>query len=99
MSNKRAKLGEAEISARLGALSSWSYRNGKLHRDFQFADFIHAFGFMSGAALVAQGMDHHPEWFNVYNKVAVDLSTHDAGGVTEMDFALAEKMEGLAKKF
>ena len=52
MSNKRAKLSEAEIAAKLGALSSWSYKNGKLHRDYQFADFVHAFGFMSGAALL-----------------------------------------------
>ena len=63
-----------------------------------FADFIAAFGFMTGAALVAQGMEHHPEWFNVWNTVRVDLATHDAGGITLLDVTLAHSMEELAAR-
>jgi 4a-hydroxytetrahydrobiopterin dehydratase len=91
-----AKLTEAEIAAALSKLSGWKLEGGKLHREYQFADFVAAFGFMAGAALVAQGMDHHPEWFNVWNTVRIDLTTHDAGGVTTLDFQLAEAMEALA---
>ena len=65
-------------------------------KSFKFRDFVGAFSFMSGAALVAERMDHHPEWTNVYNKVEVSLSTHDAGGLTEKDIALAKAMDGLA---
>jgi 4a-hydroxytetrahydrobiopterin dehydratase len=82
-----------EINARLAALDGWALENGKLHRDFIFANFIEAFGFMASAALVAEKMDHHPEWSNVYNRVAVDLTTHDADGVTELDFELAAAMD------
>ncbi len=99
MSNRRQKLSEPEIAHRLSALPSWTFAAGKLHREYKFADFVHAFGFMSSVALIAESMNHHPEWFNVWNKLVVDLATHDAGGVTEMDFELAEKMEVLAKKF
>ncbi|HLX62791.1 MAG TPA: 4a-hydroxytetrahydrobiopterin dehydratase [Planctomycetota bacterium] len=99
MSTKRQKLEEGAIVARLPKLGGWTYIHGKLHREYQFADFVHAFGFMSAAALSAEGMNHHPEWFNVWNKVRIDLNTHDSGGVTEMDFMLAEKMEALAAKF
>ena len=99
MSNKREKLSADEIAKKLSALSGWTYAASKLHREYKFADFVHAFGFMSSAALCAEGLNHHPEWSNVYNKVVVDLDTHDAGGVTEMDFKLAAKMEELAGKF
>lgn len=78
------------------AASPWAVVEGKLRREFQFADFVEAFGFMTRAALVAESMDHHPEWFNVYRTVRVDLATHDAGGITELDFSLAGKMETLA---
>ena len=98
MSTTRKKLTESEINAKLTALTGWTLANGKLHRDYQFADFVHAFGFMSSVALCAESMNHHPEWFNVYNKVTIDLNTHDAGGVTGMDFALAAKIEALASK-
>ena len=81
-----------EINARLAALDGWALQNGKLHREFVFANFIEAFGFMASAALVAEKMDHHPEWSNVYNRVAVDLTTHDADGVTRLDFELAAAM-------
>lgn len=71
---------------------------GKLHREYQFPDFIHAFGFMATAAMAIEKMNHHPEWFNVYSKVNVDLTTHDAGGITQKDIDLAMTLEGLAKK-
>jgi 4a-hydroxytetrahydrobiopterin dehydratase len=89
-----AKLTDAEVKQRLQP--GWSVREGKLHRDFKFADFIHAFRFMASCALVAERMNHHPEWFNVWNKVVVDLSTHDAGGITAKDFELAKAMDELA---
>jgi 4a-hydroxytetrahydrobiopterin dehydratase len=94
----RNKLDDAAIADALGSLnasaaSPWTVQDGKLHKEFQFKDFNEAFGFMTRAALVAESMDHHPEWFNVYKTVRVDLATHDAGGITELDFALAGRME------
>nr|HEX4318682.1 4a-hydroxytetrahydrobiopterin dehydratase [Kofleriaceae bacterium] len=91
-----SKLSDADITSRLASTPGWTVANGKLHRDFQFADFVAAFGFMARAALVAEKLNHHPEWFNVYNKVAVDLATHDAGGITALDFELAAAMTKLA---
>jgi len=91
------KLSEGEITERLTKLSGWAVQNGKLHREYKFADFVAAFGFMASAALVAERMNHHPEWFNVYNKVSVDLTTHDAGGISAHDFELAAAMDRLAK--
>ena len=90
------KLSKAEIAAALSKLPKWKLKAGRLHREYKFADFVAAFGFMAGAALVAQGMDHHPEWFNVWNTVRIDLATHDAGGVTALDVKLAHSMEELA---
>ena len=72
--------------------------SGKLHREYRFADFIYAFGFMATAAIAVEAMGHHPEWSNVWNRVTVDLTTHDAGGVTAADVALAEKLEAIARK-
>src|SRR5512141_2570426 len=88
---------EARKSA-LGKLSGWSEVTGRdaISRKFVFKDFNEAFGFMARAALVAEKMDHHPEWFNVYRTVEVTLSTHDAGGVTDLDIKLAEAMNRLA---
>ena len=74
-------------------------RNNKLHREFRFKDFTHAFGFMAMVALVAEKTNHHPEWFNVYNKVVVDLTTHEAKGVSERDFLLAQAMDKLADNY
>jgi len=71
----------------------WQVIENKLYKDFIFEDFISAFGFMTKAAIIAQSMDHHPDWSNVYNKVTVKLSTHSANGITELDFNLAEAME------
>ena len=76
----------------------WEIVDGKLHRVFEFADFSEAFGFMARAALVAEKSDHHPEWRNVYKTVEVVLSTHDAGGVTARDIALARAMNAIASQ-
>jgi 4a-hydroxytetrahydrobiopterin dehydratase len=95
-SSRPSALGEAEIASRLSHLPGWAVENGKLHREYKFVDFVAAFGFMSSAALVAQAMDHHPEWFNVWNTVRVDLMTHDAAGITTLDLDLARAMEEIA---
>lgn len=84
------------IDAALSELDGWELRDGKLHCELRFADFAAAFGFMAAAATVAAEMDHHPEWSNVYSRVTVDLVTHDAGGVTELDLQLARRMSELA---
>ncbi|MEN7344183.1 MAG: 4a-hydroxytetrahydrobiopterin dehydratase [Pseudomonadota bacterium] len=90
------KLTETELTAALDALSDWSISDGKLTRQFQFSDFNEAFGFMTRAALKADQMNHHPEWFNVYNRVNVALTTHDAGGLTALDIELATAMNAYA---
>ena len=90
------KLTDDEIASRLSSLDGWSLEGGKLHREFRFANFVEAFGFMTRAAIEAESMHHHPEWFNVYSKVAVDLTTHEAGGISELDFRLADMMNSLA---
>jgi|SRR5579871_3872740 len=92
------KLSEAELHAELSRLNGWQVVNGKLHRVYKFSDFIHAFGFMSTAALAIEKMGHHPEWFNVYNRVTVDLTTHDAQGITGKDLELAKILDETAKK-
>jgi 4a-hydroxytetrahydrobiopterin dehydratase len=92
------KLDDAEIVQRVAKMPGWSVKEGKLHREYKFADFPHAFGMMATAAPAIEKMDHHPEWSNVYNRVTVDLSTHDAGGITQKDFDLAMLLEGIAKK-
>jgi 4a-hydroxytetrahydrobiopterin dehydratase len=90
------KLTEAKIQKRLENLPGWSLQNGKLHREFQFANFVEAFAFMTACAIEAEKMNHHPEWSNVWATVKVDLTTHDAGGITELDFQLAERMQAHA---
>jgi 4a-hydroxytetrahydrobiopterin dehydratase len=90
------KLDDAEVERRLRDLPGWSVVAGKLHREFRFPDFVAAFGFMTRAALVAEAMNHHPEWFNVYGTVRVELVTHDARGISEKDFALAARLDALA---
>ncbi len=92
------RLSESDIKAGLGGLPEWALLGGKLHREYRFQDFVHAFGFMTAAALAAEAMGHHPEWSNVWNRVTIDLATHDAGGITSKDLTLAEKLEGLARK-
>ncbi len=90
---ERRKLNKEEIQQELEKLTEWKLQDGKLHREFQFKSFVEAFGFMSKVAMIAESMDHHPEWFNVYNKVVVDLSTHDLGGISTFDFELAKAMD------
>lgn len=92
------KLSDAELEAALSSLSGWTVAQHKIHKDYKFADFVHAFGFMSTAALAIEKMNHHPEWFNVYNRVTVYLITHDAQGVTSKDIELARLLDDLAKR-
>ena len=94
--SRPSRLSDAEIADRLALLPGWSLAGGKLRRDFLFRDFSEAFGFMARAALAAEKLDHHPDWSNVWNRVTVELWTHDAGGLTELDFQLAEAMNRLA---
>ena len=90
------KLTQEEIEERLSTLDGWTLKDGKLHREFTFDDFVAAFGFMARVALHAEKMNHHPEWQNVWNRVTVDLTTHDAGGVSDHDVSLAKTMNALA---
>ena len=92
------KATETEIQQALAELGSWTVENGKLHREYKFRSFVEAFGFMAQAALLAERANHHPEWFNVYNRVVVDLTTHEAGGITHKDFELAREMEQAARE-
>ncbi len=86
------------VEKALAQLPGWAAVEGReaIHRDFRFADFNQAFGFMTRIALAAEKLDHHPEWFNVYDRVAVTLATHDAGGVTGLDVQLAKIMDQAA---
>jgi len=90
------KLSPEKISEELKKLPGWSVKDEKLHRDFEFESFNQAFGFMTRASMEIEKMNHHPEWFNVYNKLTVDLMTHDAGGITENDMQLAKILNSLA---
>jgi len=94
---KRKPLTPTELQEALAQLGSpWELKNDKLHASFKFDNFVAAFGFMTQMALVAERMNHHPEWFNVYNRVEVDLTTHDAGGITLLDSTLAKEMSAAA---
>ena len=86
------KLSDGEVQERLKTAKGWSLVNGKLHREFQCKDFAAAFGNMTRVALVAESMNHHPEWFNVWNKVVIDLNTHSVDGLSNLDFELAVKI-------
>jgi len=87
------KLSKQQVAVGLGKLDGWRVVKGNLHRMFEFKDFTQAFGFMKRVALAANKMDHHPDWSNAYNKVTINLSTHSAGGITENDFELANKIQ------
>jgi 4a-hydroxytetrahydrobiopterin dehydratase len=90
------KLSTSEIQQKLQLLKNgWNLDGDYIQRDFEFSNFIEAFGFMSQVAIYAEKANHHPEWSNVYNRVSIRLSTHDAGGLTEKDFELAGKIDGL----
>jgi putative intracellular protease/amidase/pterin-4a-carbinolamine dehydratase len=91
-------LGEVELGAALATLPHWRSQSDSLHREYVFPDFVAAFGFMTSAALIAQALDHHPDWSNAWNKVRIELTTHDAGGVTVLDVQLAQAMEALAAR-
>src|SRR5205085_4377232 len=93
----RRLLNQKEIKDALTRLKGWKIQKRKLHKEFKFDSFVEAFGFMTSAAISAEAMNHHPEWFNVYNKVIVDLVTHDLKGISTWDVALAERMDQLAR--
>jgi 4a-hydroxytetrahydrobiopterin dehydratase len=86
------KLSDAEVKEQLGRAKGWGLEGGKLHRAFECKDFVTAFGNMTRVALVAEAMNHHPEWFNVWNKVVIDLNTHSVKGISNLDFELAAKI-------
>lgn len=86
------KLSPTAVTEQLTKLGDWTLSEGKLHLQLVFADFIAAFDFMSKVAVLAEAAGHHPEWSNVYNRVEIDLTTHDAGGITMQDFDLAEQI-------
>jgi len=89
------RLTTEEIQTKLNGVAGWELVHGKLHRELSFESFVAAFGFMSSMALVSERMDHHPEWFNVYNRVVIDLQTHDVGGLSEKDFEWAARASRL----
>ena len=90
------KLSDAQIQENLAQVDGWTIEDGKLHKEFQFDTFVTAFGFMTQLALVAESLNHHPEWFNVYNRVTIDLTTHDAGGISELDFQWAKQADAIS---
>lgn len=89
------RLRESEIQRRLAEAPAWQLQNSFLAREFRFANFVEAFAFMTSVALVAERMNHHPDWSNVYNTVKIRLSTHDVGGISDKDFDLASAISGL----
>ncbi|MBT8242131.1 MAG: 4a-hydroxytetrahydrobiopterin dehydratase [Nitrosopumilus sp.] len=89
------RLSQIEIDEQLKNLPGWSIVNEKLHKEFQFESFNQAFGFMTRAAMEIEKINHHPEWFNVYNRITIDLTTHDAGGITKNDVNLAKILNSL----
>ena len=96
--SKVSKLSEDEIKNALQELDGWEKTDGKdaLFKSFKFKNFSEAWAFMSRCALLAEKMNHHPEWFNVWNRVDVTLNTHDVGGLSELDFKMAKRMDGFA---
>ena len=95
---KERRLTPDEIELGLSTVAGWSSDGTRLRREYRFADFVDAWAFMSAAALVIQQMDHHPEWSNVYSTVVVELTTHDAGGITRRDLDLARRRETIASR-
>jgi len=91
----RQKLSEAEVRTRLSEIPGWELSDGKLQKMFRFVSFVQAFGFMTSVALVAEAMNHHPDWSNVYNRVTIALNTHDVGGISALDFTLAKRIDEL----
>lgn len=89
------KLSQDTVMQRLGQHPHWTLQQDKLSRSLVFKDFVEAFGFMSRVALLAEAMNHHPEWSNVWNRVNIQLTTHDAGGISALDFELAGQIDAL----
>lgn len=92
---ERRLLEDREVRAALGSLKDWTFSEGRLRKQFTFPDFVRAFGFMARVALVAEKMDHHPDWANVYNRVTVELWSHDLGGVGTLDVEMAKEIDRL----
>ena len=92
---KISALSSEEIAQRLFALTGWTVENSKLHKEYKFKDFLEAFKFMTNVAPLAEAQDHHPEWSNVYNRVRIDLVTHEVDGISERDFRLAHSVDEL----
>jgi 4a-hydroxytetrahydrobiopterin dehydratase len=91
------KLSEQEIQQQVAKLEGWKVVGGKVNKTFEFENFVQAFGFMTRVAMEAEKMNHHPEWFNVYNRVRIDLMTHDVGGISNYDIKLAKIIDRVAK--
>lgn len=96
MADRPSPLADDALQAWLADHPGWEVADGKLHRELRFADFGEAFAFMARVALTAEKLDHHPDWSNVYDRVVIDLSTHDVGSLTELDLALAEAVDRAA---
>lgn len=94
---ERRKLEAGEVQEALGQLPGWAVDDGKLSKEFKFGSFAEAIGWLVSVAIYADRIDHHPEWFNVYNRVKVDLTTHDMGALSTLDLALAKRMQELAE--
>jgi len=92
------KLSEQEIEREVNKLRGWKVANGKLNQKFEFKNFVQAFGFMTKVAMEAEKLNHHPDWFNVYNKVTIDLVTHDVNGISNYDIKLARIINRLYDK-
>lgn len=92
-----SKLTEKEIQQQVSKLSGWKVVSGKINKSFEFDDFVQAFGFMTKVAMEAEKMNHHPEWFNVYNRVRIDLTTHDVDGISNYDIKLAKTIDKISK--
>ena len=93
-----SKLNESAVAQALGELPGWSLQAGKLHWERTFRDFVEAFGFMTRVALLAERANHHPEWSNVYNRLSVDLTTHDCGGLSALDLRMARAIDAWAQE-
>ncbi|MCG3209447.1 MAG: putative pterin-4-alpha-carbinolamine dehydratase [Anaerolineae bacterium] len=89
------KMTSSQIEQELANLDGWALKNGKLHRELKFKNFVEAWGFMSQVAMLAEKANHHPEWSNVWNQVVIDLTSHDVQGISERDFKLARKINEL----
>jgi 4a-hydroxytetrahydrobiopterin dehydratase len=93
------RLNDDEVRSGIAALPGWELRDGALQRELRFSTFVDAFSFMTFVALVAERMNHHPDWSNVYNRVTIQLSTHDVGGISEYDLTLATEISAVYQRF